>query len=212
MPRRLSGFPVIILFLSILKGIFVVSLILSLLLWSIPILSFNSNIWLIFQKRTDVALDLKDVKSYNELITDFFIKGNKLDFLNESEFLHMQDVRKVLTGLNAVFTFSFMALLLNFFYLSKTQKRFVIGMTRKISIGVFLVTLIVSILIMINFDWTFLGLHKLVFVKNFIFPGDSLLKILYPDSFFYGLSALYLLSVLAVSLAVTIISHRLKLK
>src|SRR3989338_3789200 len=99
MPRRVSGFSGIILFLSILKGIFVVSLILSLLLWSIPLLSLNSNIWLLFQKRSDVALDLKDVKSYNELITDFFIKGTKLDFLNESEFLHMQDVRKILTGL-----------------------------------------------------------------------------------------------------------------
>src|SRR3989338_7663511 len=126
MPRRVSGFSGIILFLSILKGIFVVSLILSLLLWSIPLLSLNSNIWLLFQKRSDVALDLKDVKSYNELITDFFIKGREPNFLNESEFLHMQDVRKILTGLSAIFTFSFIALLLNFFYLSKIQKRFII--------------------------------------------------------------------------------------
>lgn len=209
---KLTSFPKYLIFLAVLKGIFVMSLILSLFLWSIPILSFNSDIWLIFQKRTDVALDLKDVKSYNELITDFFIKGTKLDFLNQSEISHMQDVRKVLTGLGVIFTFSFIALLINFFYLSKSQKRFVIGMTRNISIGVFIVTLIVSILIMTNFDWTFLGFHKLVFVKNFIFPANSLLKILYPDRFFFGLSALYLLSVLVISLTVAIVSHRLKLK
>lgn len=208
---KLTTFKKTIFVLSILKFIFVVSLILSLLLWSIPVLAFNSSIWKIFQERSGVIVN-NDAKSYNDLIIEFFRKGLKLDFLNEQEFSHMREVRAAIIIANIVFAFSFVFLISGVFYLSRTQKRFLLEATRKTSIVVFVVTLILSIIILTNFQTSFISFHKIVFVKNFIFSDDSILKTLYPDKFFYGLSAFYLISILLVSLLVAVISHRLKLK
>ncbi len=200
------------LVLTLIKGIFVISLILSLILWSIPILSFNSGIWSLLQERSGVILDSEGVKNYNNLIAEFFRTGLKFEFLNEKEFSHMEDVRQIITIANVLFVFSFVSLISGFSYLSKSQKRFLLEATRKTSLSIFVVTLIFSMIVLGNFHATFFSFHKIFFVQNFIFPADSLLKTLYPDEFFFGLSALYLTSVLVVSLAVAIISHKLKLK
>ncbi|MBI2005437.1 MAG: DUF1461 domain-containing protein [Candidatus Aenigmarchaeota archaeon] len=208
---KLQTFSKTVLFLAVLKGIFVLSLILSLVLWSIPILSLNSDVWRIFQQRSDVVLD-ENTTNYNELIVDFFRTGLKLEFLNEKEFRHMQDVRTVITIVNILFVFSFLSLVSGFSYLSKKQKQFLIKAVRRTSSFVFIITLLFSLVIFLNFNIAFLSFHKIFFVKNFIFPANSLLKTLYPDEFFFGLSAFYLLSVLIVSLVVLIISHKLKLK
>ncbi len=209
---KLTSFPKYLIFLAVLKGIFVMSLILSLFLWSIPILTFNSDIWMIFQKRSEVTLDLETVKSYDNQIQDFFRTGLKLGFLNENEFSHMEDVKTIVTITNILLGFSFVSLLTGFSYLSKSQKKFLLESVRKTSIFVFAITLIISLLILTNFHTAFLSFHKIFFVRNFIFPADSLLKTLYPDEFFLGLSSLYLLSVLLVSFLVAVVSHRLKLK
>jgi len=206
-----SAFSKDVIFLMIVKGIFVISLILSLFLWGIPILSFNSDIWNLFQERSGLLVS-EDVKSYNDLVIDFFRTGLGLGFLNEREFNHMEDVKQVITIVNILFVFSFVSLVSGVSYLSKSQKKFLLNAARKTSLAVFLITLILSVLILLNFNVAFLSFHKIFFVKNFIFPGESLLKTLYPDKFFYGISALYLLSVLIVSLAVFIVTHRLKLK
>jgi len=206
-----SAFSKDVIFLMIVKGIFVISLILSLFLWGIPILSFNSDIWNLFQERSGLLVS-EDVKSYNDLVIEFFRTGFGLGFLNEREFNHMEDVKQVITIVNILFVFSFVSLVSGVSYLSKSQKKFLLNAARKTSLAVFLITLILSVLILLNFNVAFLSFHKIFFVKNFIFPGESLLKTLYPDKFFYGISALYLLSVLIVSLAVFIVTHRLKLK
>lgn len=197
--------------LTIIKGLFVTSLVLSLFLWSIPILSFHSGIWEIFQEKSGVVLD-SDVKSYNELLIDFFKSGLGLGFLNEKEVTHMKAVRDVIRLSTIFFAFSFVFLIIGVGYFSKKQKRFLLEATKKTSLAVFAITLILSILILIDFNTAFQIFHKIVFVKNFIFPSDSLLKILYPDKFFYGLGAFYLVSILVVSLIAVIVSHKLKLK
>ncbi len=209
---KLNPFSKSMLILSIIKGIFVVSLFLSLILWSIPILSFDSRIWFIFQERTGILLDPVNVKTYNDYIVDFFRTGLRLEFLNEKEFSHMQDVRTVITIVNILFVFSFVSLVSGFSYLSKAQKRFLIESAKKTALFVFIITSVIFILVLIGFQTTFLAFHKIFFVRNFIFPADSLLKTLYPDEFFFGLSTLYLLSVWIVSLVVVLVSHRLKLK
>lgn len=209
---KLTAFPKYLIFLAVLKGIFVMSLALSFFLWSVPILAFNSDIWMVFQKRSEVALDLETVKSYDSQILDFFRTGLQLGFLNENEFSHMEDVKTAITIANILFGFSFVSLLTGFSYLSKYQKKFLLESARKTSIFVFATTLIISLLILTNFHTAFLSFHRIIFVRNFIFPADSLLKTLYPDRFFFGLSAFYLLSVLVASLAVAVVSHRLKLK
>ena len=198
--------------LLLLKGIFVTSLILSLVLWNIPVLSFNSGIWLLFQERSSVLLDSENLKTYNELIVEFFRTGLKVGFLNERELIHMEDVRNVISITNILFAFSFVSLISGFSYFSKHEKRFLLQAIRKSSLAVFVLALILSIVILVDFNAAFFSFHEIFFVRNFIFPADSLLKTLYSDEFFFGLSALYLISVLVVSLAVAVVSHRLKLK
>ena len=201
-----------VLALAVVKGIFVLSIALSLVLWNIPILSSNSKIWLLFQERSGVALQIDNVEMYNDKVIDFFRHGLNLDFLNEKEASHMKDVKNLTNVLNIMLAFSFVYLLVGFSYLSKMQKKFMISAVRKTSLTVFVATLVLSVMILSNFRVSFLSFHKLVFVRNYIFPSDSLLTALYPDGFFFGLSALYLVSILIVSLMVAIVSHRLKLK
>ncbi len=197
--------------LAVLKGIFVISLILSLFLWSIPLLAFNSSIWEFFQEKSGVIFT-NETKSSNQLIIEFFKNGSDLDFLNAQELSHMEAVRNVISIVNIIFLFSFAFLILEFRYFSRHQKEFLLKAVRKTSLIVFMTALIISISILLNFDIAFTIFHKMVFVSNFAFPVNSTLKMLYPDGFFYGISAFYLLSMLTVSLFVTIISHKLKLK
>ncbi len=198
--------------LSLIKGIFVMALILSLLLWSIPILSFNSDIWVFFQKRSGSVLEEDQLKHYDSQIADFFKKGLNLDFLSEKEQSHMDNVKQILKIANVLLAFSFIMVVSGLKYLSKKEKRFLLSAVKKVSISVFIATLLISIAIVSNFDVSFFVFHKILFVRNFVFPADSLLKTLYPDSFFFGLSALYLISILAVSGGLALVSHRIKLK
>lgn len=200
-----------LLILSIIKGIFVISLILSLVLWSIPVLSFNSDVWSIFQSRSGVLVS-EEVKSYNDLVVEFFRTGFGLEFLNEKEFNHMEDVKQMITIVNILFLFSFVSLVSGYSYLSRSQKKFLLNATKKTSLVVFLLTLILSVLILLNFNIAFLLFHKIFFVRNFIFPADSLLKTLYPDQFFRNLGAVYLLSIMIVSFVIVVVSYKLKLK
>lgn len=197
--------------LAVLKGIFVTSLFLSLILLSIPVLSFNSNIWALFQERSDVILN-EDVRNYNNLIIEFLKSGLGLDFLNEKELSHMKDVKEAITVVNILLAFSFVYVVSGFTYFSKSQKKFLLYATRKTSLFVFVITMILSVLILLSFQTSFFIFHKIFFVENFIFPANSLLKTLYPDEFFRELGAFYLISILITSFIVTVVSHRLKLK
>ena len=205
-------FPRILLVASILKVIFVISLFLSFFLWSLPIISLNSGIWELFQERSGVALNSTDTRSYNDHVIDFFFNNASLNFLTRTESSHMQDVRNILIFVNGLAIFSFIAVVSNFAYLSRRDRNFLIKVTRKISLVVFCITFTFSLIMLTNFYSMFTYFHELVFVKNFAFPSSSLLKILYPDEFFYQVSSFYVLSILIVSLAIAVISHRLKLK
>ena len=137
--KKLSTFSKTLFLLSIMKFIFILSLLLSLFLWTIPILSFNSGIWSIFQQRSDVVLDPEgSARNYNGLVIKFFREGIGLDFLNEEELSHMEDVRKVVVITNVLFIVSFASVLSNFSYFSKADKKFLLKTVRKISLFVFI--------------------------------------------------------------------------
>ena len=206
---KLSRF---LLTVSIFKVIFVISLFLSFFLWSLPIISLNSKIWELFQDRNGVLLNSTDVKGYNDHVIDFFFNNASLNFLTSNESSHMQDVRNILIIVNGLAIFAFIAVISNFGYLSRTDRNFLIKATRKISLIVFCITVVFSFLILTNFYSVFTYFHELIFIKNFAFPSSSLLKLLYPDEFFYQISAFYVLSIMIVSLVVAVVSHRLKLK
>lgn len=211
--KKLTTLSKTIFVMAFLKIVFILSLILSLTLWSIPILSFNSGIWSIFQERSGVALDPEgNAEAYNKLIVKFLREGVGLDFLTEQELSHMEDVRTVVVITTILFIVSFLAIISNFSYFVKSDRKFLLKIIRKVSLFVFVFTLIVLIIVMTNFYNSFLVFHKVLFIRNFIFPADSILKILYPDKFFLGLSAFYLISIMIVSFVVAVVSHKLKLK
>ena len=215
MVRKISRVRKTLIVLSVVKIIFVLALFLSLTLWSIPIISLNSNLWSVFQDRSGVVLNNTATKSYNDLIIDFFTNNTKLNFLNERELNHLEAVRNLITVMSGVALFSFIYVIGNIAYpskFSKEQKKFLLNAIQKTSLVVFIITLIFSIIVLTNFYTTFIYFHKLFFVSNFAFPSNSLLKILYPDDFFFQLSGVYLLSIMITSLIVAVVSRKLKLK
>ena len=125
MMRKSSFISIAVIVLAVIKGIFVISMVLSLLLWTIPILSFNSGVWDLFQSRSGVLVS-EEVKSYNGLVIDFFRTGLGLEFLDEKEITHMEDVKQMITIVNILFLFSFVGLITGFSYLSRSQKNFLL--------------------------------------------------------------------------------------
>lgn len=187
-----------------LKSLFVLSLSLILVLWSIPLLSFVPIAWTLFQGGNEF-------RDYNNRIVNFFINESDLEFLNVQELSHMQDVRKFVIASNILFMVSIAIVITSFNYLN-SHRRFLLEAVRKTSLAVFTSTLIISTIAFVDFNWLFIAFHKIFFIKNFTFPPDSILKILYPDEFFFQLGIVYFLSVMFASLVVAVISHRLKLK
>ncbi|MBI2542818.1 MAG: DUF1461 domain-containing protein [Candidatus Aenigmarchaeota archaeon] len=167
-------------------------------------MSFVPIAWTLFQGGNEF-------RDYNNRIVNFFINESDLEFLNVQELSHMQDVRKFVIASNILFMVSIAIVITSFNYLN-SHRRFLLEAVRKTSLAVFTSTLIISTIAFVDFNWLFIAFHKIFFIKNFTFPPDSILKILYPDEFFFQLGIVYFLSVMFASLVVAVISHRLKLK
>lgn len=198
--------------MSALKFIFILSIITSLFLWSIPFLSSSTGVWSFLQERSGVTIDDNEAGFYNTLIEDFIRHGDDLPFLNEIEALHMDEVRQIILISNVTFFVSFIALLSSFDHFSRKDRNFLVTALRRTSLFVLALTFAIMLAFLASFDFVFLIFHKVLFVENFVFPANSILKTLYPDRFFLGMLIIYLFCTMTVSLLVAVISHRLKLK
>lgn len=191
------------------KIILILSLISILILWPITILSSNSNIWFLLQKRNNVIFSLggENVKIYNKQIVSFF-KGNvrDLNFLTAEEFSHMKDVKNILTKIDLIFWSSLIVFSLSILYLRKSAKK--ILRIVPLSIISFLVLLLV--LSVFNFSSIFEKFHEVFFVGNYSFPSGSMLKILYPDIFFRNIFIVYFILSILGCLVTIAVSYKLK--
>ncbi|MBI2547573.1 MAG: DUF1461 domain-containing protein [Candidatus Aenigmarchaeota archaeon] len=193
----------------LLKAVFIISLSLSFVLWSVPILSSSYGMWLVLQKNSNVHMNPADLENYNNRIIEFFKTGSNLEFLNANESSHMNDVGYIVNNSNAIAGISLAMLMFSAYFLTD-RKDFIIKSTKIASAVVFSVILLIAVFAYLDFQTAFLLFHKISFVNNFSFPSDSFLKTLYPDGFFLELGMVYLLSVMIPSLIVAVIFFKLK--
>ena len=190
----------------ILKIVLILSLTSILILWSVILLTSNSIIWFLIQKQ-NLSLSEEEVKAYNNQVVSFF-KGDaqELDFLTEDEFSHMKDVKNIVVKTNFSFWISLILFLPTFLFIRKSIKLIL----RRVSIGVASFLILLLILSFTNFSWIFLKFHETFFVSNYSFASNSMLKILYPDSFFRNVFICYFLLSIVGCLAVIATSYKLK--
>jgi len=193
---------------TIIKIISILSFIIFLLLWPIIILSNNSDIWFLLQK-DKVALSKGEIKIYDQSIISFFNGENKnLDFLKSDEISHLQDVKIILKNVNLIFWSSLILFSLSILYLRKSAKK-ILKIVPLLVISFLFLLLLLSIL---SFNSVFLKFHEIFFTGNYTFPSDSMLKTLFPDSFFKDIFILYfIMSILGCVIGI-VVSYRLKVK
>jgi len=193
---------------TIIKIISILSLAVILLLWPILILSNNSEIWFLLQKDNTV-LSKGEIKMYDQSIISFFNGDeNNLDFLKFEEISHLQNVRSLLIKTDLTFWLSLNSFSLSILYLRKSAK----NILRVIPILVISFLSLLLMLSILSFNSLFLRFHETFFTENYSFPSDSMLKILFPDSFFKDIFIFYfILSVLGCLIGM-IVSYRLKVK
>jgi len=188
------------------KVVLILSLVLILTLWPIIFLASNSSIWFLMQKEK-VSLSEEEVKAYNKQIISFFRGEVKnLGFLTGEEFSHIQDVKNLIVKASLSFWSALILFLPTCVYLGKSI-RFIL---RRVSIAVLFFLLLLLIASIVNFPLVFLKFHEIFFISNYAFPSTSMLKILYPDSFYRDIFIVYFLLSIVGCLVVTIISYRLK--
>ena len=191
---------------TIIKIVSIFSFAIFLLLWPMTILSANSDIWF-FLQRGKISLSDGDVKNYDQLMA-YFLKGevNNLDFLTQSEMSHLHDVRILLVKVNMFFWFSIILFLLTFLSLGKNMRNIV----KKTSAAVLVFLVLLIIMSIANFNCTFIKFHDMFFTDNYAFASDSMIKILYPDSFVRKVFIVYFLLSIVGCLAVMAVSYMLK--
>lgn len=187
------------------KIVLILSIILFLILWPIALLSSNSYIWFLIQKRNGVVLPEKEIKNYNQEIVSFFKDGGKIDFLTQLEKGHMLNVRSLLTKANILFLSSISVAFLFF----DSFKNFG-NILRKTALAVICLLLVLLVFSLLNFGTFFLKFHQVFFTGNYMFSSSSMLKTLYPDSFFYEISVVYFLLTILGCLTAILISYKLK--
>jgi len=193
---------------TIIKIISILSLAVILLLWPILILSNNSEIWFLLQKDNTV-LSKGEIKMYDQSIISFFSGETKnLDFLKSMELSHLQDVKSILMKVNLIFWSSLISFSLSILYLRKSAKKIL----RLVPILIIVFLLILLVLSIFSFNLIFEKFHNIFFTDNYTFPSDSMLKTLFPDSFFRDISILYFIMSLLGCLIGILVSYMLKVK
>jgi len=126
--------------------------------------------------------------------------------LTQEEVSHMKDVKSMISTSNLIFSISLAIFIIILFYFRKSMK----NVLRNTSIAVLSFLILSSSLVALSFSWFFLKFHELFFTGNYAFSPTSMLKTLYPDTFFRDIFILYfLLSILGCSVAIAV-SYKLK--
>jgi len=191
------------------KVLLSLSLCLILISWPIIFLTSNDISWVPIQKRNNIPLTEGEIKMYDKEIISFFKNDySSLSFLTQEEFSHMQDVRTLLMKLDISFLISLWLALVSVFYLRKLN--FIKHLLKKVSIIVLIFLAFLFAMSLFSFNSFFSGFHEMFFVSNFSFQEDSMLKILYPDSFFRDIFILYFILAILGCLATIAVSYKLK--
>jgi integral membrane protein (TIGR01906 family) len=126
-------------------------------------------------------------------VYDFLKNKNQLDFLNEQEIFHMEEVKKVIDNFDSLF---YVAMLFVIISLAFTKnKHEITNLLMYGSIASLISILIIVLMISFSFDNTFNNFHKPLFTEDtYTFPHNSTIKTIFPDYFFEEISKAILIS------------------
>ncbi len=129
-----------------------------------------------------------EIKNYEEL-DNFFNGGEDLDSFSEKEVIHLEEVRVLVSNSAGAMLVSLMLLICSLFILSYGSKQ---DIGKAIIYGSFLtlvLSLILFIFTLVNFDVLFLNFHKIFFRgDNWLLDENSLLIQMFPFSFFLNIA------------------------
>lgn len=136
------------------------------------------------------------VMNITENMFKFFKGKEELKHFSEKETSHMQDVKFVVSAMNFIYFSSALFFILIFFiiyFLSKPDKLLFIDKLSKIiyygSVAALAILILIFLWAIFSFDTLFYLMHLVFFSQgNWMFPTDSLLITLFPESFFFDMS------------------------
>ncbi|MAE13459.1 hypothetical protein CMO92_02745 [Candidatus Woesearchaeota archaeon] len=112
----------------------------------------------------------------------------KLTYFTESEKSHLADVKQIFNILSDLYYLSLLIVTFSIIWLITQTKRWQHSLATILFYGGIISIAFILLLLLavaLNFDKAFLTFHELLFPQgNYSFPHDSLLKTLYPDTFF----------------------------
>lgn len=188
-----------------------IALIFLIVLAPLLFLTFNENYYNSQTKSLGVyeRLGEQETKNYNKNTINFLKNQEELssDF-TENEVLHMKDVQQVIRTTKTLFIISILILLLIISGTIYTKNKKILKKSLKYSsITILGITAILIIMTMINFDWTFNLFHNIFFPQgNHSFYLNSLIKTLYPDTFFLHTAMYSFVTTIVLSLIILILT------
>lgn len=152
-------------------------------------------------QKTNAHYVLDDSDYFYENVHSFLVKQTALsEEFTDEETSHMKDVRflfNLFRGLSIIFV---LLIIIYFIYL-KTKKEkgkrkktnneelFLAKTIKKASIISFLIILLLVFFVVVNFNFSFDVFHRIFFPQgNWVFPRDSLLITLFPQTFFFNIA------------------------
>ncbi len=135
---------------------------------------------------------------------------SKIDFINYSgnELSHMQDVRRVLFGVDVVL---YILLFIITFSFTRTHVKEQMILLKRTGISTFLLSILIGIFSLFSFDTFFTYFHNIFFPQgNWQFASSSIILQTWPTHFFiaFSINMLITVSILATFLMSTYLMYR----
>ena len=156
---------------------------------------------------------LKDLLTYLN-IEEAEERVDHLSYFSEKEKSHLADVKLLLTVIFSIYYLAVILLVFSLIWFFTREKKWKREWAKMLLWAGSLTTGIIIILLLgalLNFDFTFQLFHKIFFPQgNFAFPADSLLKTLFPDSFFTNFALKIITTTLSVSVLAAVVGFAWK--
>jgi len=169
--------------MKMLKKILIISLFLLIILSNFYFLVFNEKF---YAKEAEKLDNEQHMEKYLNIIN--YLKNNEpLKYFNEKEILHMKDVKNIIQKIIYLFYLSTITtLLISFYFFYKKQYQKIIFSLKNSSIITIVSLSILTAILLISFNNTFIYFHKLLFTNNLwlLDPKKDLLINLFPKQFF----------------------------
>ncbi|MBN1377537.1 DUF1461 domain-containing protein [Candidatus Woesearchaeota archaeon] len=162
---------------------------------------YNNNFYYRQYEKNNAFNELGEEKTKNITgnLFGFFQDKEELNYFNEKEQSHLIDVKNLFFKLRLVYAMSMFLFLISSFGLYFLYRNNLKELKAKISKAfmyssgfVIFFIILLFLLSRINFSGFWMLLHKILFTGNYLFPEDSLLITLFPESFFISFGFLIL--------------------